>query len=111
MTTGRCQSPVSESGRMEFRLDCKKILIRATEKLLGEMPSDLHDDEKSVMYGSHHDGMREDDCVAKFGRVLHKMVHQKQVNKEECDRMQREYHAFLQEVAVEEQHYVQGNPV
>ncbi len=82
-------------------------MIRSTEKLLGEMPSDLHDDEKSVMYGSHHDGMRKDDCVAKFGQS----VHLKQVNTQECDRMQREYHAFLQEVAVEEQHYVQGNPV
>ena len=64
--------------------------------------------------------------MVKFGQS----VHLKQVNKEECDRMQREYHAFLQEVtvkecdrmqreynaflqevAVEEQHYVQGNPV
>ena len=40
-----------------------------------------------------------DDCVAKFGRVLHKMVELNQVDDQECDVIQREYRAFLDEVA------------
>ena len=48
---------------------------RATEQLL--MPSDLHDDETSVMHGCHHDGIQQG---RQFVGVLRKMVDLNQVH-------------------------------
>ena len=92
------KNPVSERGRMEFRLDCKKMMIRATEKLLEKCPLTYTMTRNLSCMDPTMMAANKDDCVAKFGRVLHKMVDLNQVREQECDALQREYRAFLDEV-------------
>ena len=94
----RKKHPVSERGRMEFRLECKKMLIRATEKLLEKCPLTYTMTRNLSCMDPTMMAANKDDCVAKFGRVLHKMVDLNQIREQECDVVQREYRAFLDEV-------------
>ena len=80
---------------MAFRMECKKGLVCATQKLL--VPNHIHHDEKldpRLMAG------KKDNCIAKFGRVLHKLSDLHQVRDADCDAIQQQFRSFVNEVVL-----------
>ena len=82
----------------KFLMECRKMLLCAMKKLLEKclliytMTRNLSCMDPGMM------ATKKEDYVAKFYRVLQKMVDLNQVQERECDSITREYHTFLDEV-------------
>ena len=89
---------VSERDRMAFRMECKKTLVCATQKLLQKCPIAYSMTRNLTCMDPRLMAGNKDDCIAKFGRVLHKLSDLNQVRDADCDSIQWQFRAFLNEV-------------
>ena len=64
---------LSERERLTFRLECKKGLVCATQKLLEKCPITYTMTRNLTCLDPRLMAGWKDDCIAKFGRVLHKL--------------------------------------
>ncbi|KAI0212050.1 Nucleoporin NUP35 [Lamellibrachia satsuma] len=87
---------LSERERMAFRMECKKGLVCATQKLLEKCPITYTMTRNLTCLDPRLMAGRKDDCIAKFGRVLQKDRHQ--VRDADCDAIQQQFRSFVNEV-------------
>ncbi|KAJ8048024.1 hypothetical protein HOLleu_00178 [Holothuria leucospilota] len=88
---------VNERQVLQFLGQCRDMLVAATSKLLVKCPLTYTITRNLACMDPCMMATNKDDCVAKFRRVLHKLVFLKQVNEIDCDSLQWEYEAFLDE--------------
>ena len=89
---------LSERERMAFRMECKKELVCATQKLLEKCPITYTITRNLTYFDPRLMAGRKDDCIAKFGRVLHKLSDLHQVRDADCDAVQQQFRSFVNEV-------------
>ena len=89
---------LSERERMAFRMECKKGLVCATQKLLEKCPITYTMMRNLMCLDPRLMAGRKDDCIAKFGRVLQKLSDLHQVRDADCDAIQQQFRSFVNEV-------------
>ncbi|KAI0211438.1 hypothetical protein LSAT2_003733 [Lamellibrachia satsuma] len=89
---------LSERERMAFRMECKKGFVCATKKLLEKCLITYTMTRNLTCLDPRLMGGRKDDCIAKFGRVLHKLSNLHQVRNPDCDAIQQQFISFVNEV-------------
>ena len=89
---------LSERERLTFRMECKKGLVCATQKLLEKCSITYTITRNLTCLDPRLMAGRKDDCIAKFGRVLHKFPDLHQVRDADCDAIQQQFRSFVNEV-------------
>ena len=89
---------LSERERMAFRMECKKGLVCATQKLLEKCPITYTMTRNWTCLDPRLMAGRKDDCIVKFGRVLHKLSDLHQVRDADCNAIQQQFRSFVNEV-------------
>ena len=89
---------LSERERMAFRMERKKGLVCATQKFLEKCPITYTTMRNLMCLDHQFIAGRKDDCIAKFGRVLHKLSDLHQVRDADCDTIQQQFRSFVNEV-------------
>ena len=85
---------LSERERMAFRMERKKGFVCATQKLLEKCQITYTMTRNLTCLDHQFIAGRKDDCIAKFGRVLHKLSDLHQVRDADCDAIQQHSTTF-----------------
>ena len=89
---------LSERERMAFRMECKKGFVCATKKLVEKCPITYTMTRNLTCLDPRLMAGRKDDCIAKFGRVLHELSNLHQFRDPDCDAIQQQFRSFVNEV-------------
>ena len=90
---------ISEKILLEFRMECKEVLIKATTLLLEKCPLKYSLVRNLACLDPREIAKNPEDSKAKFRMVLNKLDNAKRVKTKDCDDLLWQYNQFVSEVA------------
>ena len=92
---------ISERQVLEIKMDCKKLLINLTEKLLKKGPVHHQLVRSMQCLDPRRMAVSKDLCVPQMRRMLHTLVEAKHVDESVCDDILREFSEFCDSTALQ----------
>ena len=90
---------ISQKMLLEFKMECKEVLIKATTLLLEKCPLKYSLVRNLACLDPREIAKNPEDSKAKFRRVVNKLDNAKRVNTKDCDDLLWQYNQFVSEVA------------